>query len=93
MEFSGNVVKGQMQKFAEEETMESKLSKDKVKSWLKDIVKLPQYFDLLIEKGYYRLKYFHGLSSDDLKDLAIKLGHKKKLVRYARFLSQSLESK
>ena len=89
MEFCGNIgdEKKQVIQSNNEETEEFKLGKEQVRLWMRDIVNLPQYFDVFMNEGYYELKYFRGLSQEDLDGLCIKLGHKKKIVRYAKFLN------
>ena len=62
--------------------------------WLRDEVKLPQYFDLFIRKGFNSLECFEQLCAKDLAGYGmneIKLGHRKKILRYVRKLQKSLD--
>ena len=62
----------------------------KVRSWLTKIVKLPQYFQLLIENGFDDMECIGDLTLNDLKDIGMdKIGHRKKLIKYAQKLFES----
>ena len=50
---------------------------EKVKNWLQNIVKLPQYFDIFIENGFDTLHIIKHVTANDLTTIGIdKLGHK-----------------
>ena len=49
--------------------------------WLNDIVKLPQYYNVLIEDGLDDLEIVKDLTQDDLIKIGVdKYGHQKKIV-------------
>ena len=59
----------------------------KVKDWLCDLVKLPQYFDLFIENGYDDLETLSDLTMEELEHIGIeKRGHRKKILKHAMIL-------
>ena len=58
--------------------------------WLKDTVKLPKYYGLLIDQGFDDLESVEDLTMDDLKQIGIdKLGHQKRIIKYAQQLNGS----
>ena len=60
-----------------EETEEMKLKK-----WMDDVVKLPQYFELLKEDGFDDLESVQDLTDNDLKAMGVtKTGHRRMLLR------------
>eukprot|EP00484_Ammonia_sp_Unknown_P019217 CAMPEP_0197036396 /NCGR_PEP_ID=MMETSP1384-20130603/13906_1 /TAXON_ID=29189 /ORGANISM="Ammonia sp." /LENGTH=667 /DNA_ID=CAMNT_0042466573 /DNA_START=33 /DNA_END=2032 /DNA_ORIENTATION=- len=62
---------------------------DKVQQWLTEIVRLPQYFGLLLENGYDDLESIEDLTVSELQQIGIeKVGHRKKLIKYAGKLRQ-----
>ena len=60
---------------------------DKVKLWLKEDVKLPQYIDILIKNGYDDMECIQHITLDEMQQIGIdKMGHRHKILRYAQKL-------
>eukprot|EP01084_Bolivina_argentea_P306450 529561_1 len=63
---------------------------DKVRIWLRDKIKLPQYFNLFVENGYDDLDIIADMNQDDLREIGInRIGHRKKILKYIKLLNQS----
>ena len=59
----------------------------KLKSWLENTVKLPDYFDVLIEGGIDDLETLSMLTKNELNDIGInKVGHQVKILSAAKKL-------
>ena len=55
--------------------------KQKLKSWLEDTIKLPQYFDIFVEAGFEDLNTVSLLDKNALKELGVdKLAHQMKIL-------------
>ena len=57
--------------------------KDKIIfKWLNEIVKLPQYYDILLQNGFDNIEFIKDITKEDLKDIGIaKLGHQKRILK------------
>ena len=63
---------------------------EEFKAWLEDVVKLPQYYEIFMKQGFGDLESICDLTLDDLKSVGIdKVGHQKKLIKYAQLMSES----
>eukprot|EP01084_Bolivina_argentea_P282044 482706_1 len=71
--------KQQQQRDLEEEKKEDDDPEFDVKKWLKKI-NLEKYGDLLIESGFDDLESILDVNIDDLKEIGIVLGHRKKII-------------
>eukprot|EP01084_Bolivina_argentea_P164979 286730_1 len=59
-----------------------------VKIWLENVVGLPQYYLTLIENGFDDFESIRDINSNDLIEIGIdKLGHRKKIMKYASNLN------
>ena len=62
---------------------------EEMKRWMKDIVGLPQYIDLLIENGMDDLDIIKYITANDLQGIGIdKVGHKIKIVKEIEILNR-----
>ena len=60
----------------------------KIKTWLMDTVKLPQYYHIFIDQGFDDLETIRCITRDDLKAIGIdKVGHQRKIMKYAHQLN------
>ena len=60
---------------------------ERVRMWLHNTVKLPQYYQLFIDQGFDDLETISDLTVDDLRSMGIdKLGHQKKLIKHVKKL-------
>ena len=58
--------------------------KERVEKWLKERVKLPQYFELFIEQGFDDLDSIKDVTKEDLNQMGIdKVGHQRKIIKHA----------
>jgi len=58
--------------------------KERVQKWLKDKVKLPQYYELFIHQGFDDLESIADVTKDDLSQMGIdKVGHQRKILKNA----------
>ena len=63
--------------------------KDKIKLWLENTVKLPEYFDKFIEDGVDEFDTILLLDHNTLKDIGInKVGHRLKILNQINILKQ-----
>eukprot|EP00483_Globobulimina_turgida_P001819 UN01821 len=63
---------------------------EKLKNWLFETVKLPQYLSVLVNNGYDDLESMHDITFNELQTVGInKMGHRKKLIKYAGMLGVS----
>lgn len=54
-----------------------------IRLWLRDQVKLPQYFHVLVENGFDDMESIHDLEDAVLKEIGVeKVGHRRKLIKY-----------
>merc|ERR1711933_717 len=64
------------------------------KKWLEDIVKLPEYYQILIDQGFDDLDSIADINNNDLKEMNIdKIGHRKKILKHAQKLKSSNDPK
>eukprot|EP01084_Bolivina_argentea_P304332 525543_1 len=63
-------------------------AQDKVRIWLTDKIKLPQYFDLFIKNGCDGLDIIADMNQDDLQEIGINREHRKKILKYIKLLNQ-----
>ena len=77
--------------------MEEKVEKDgrrdgkreEMKKWMRDVVGLPEYVDLLVENGMDDLDVIKHLTANDLQGIGIdKVGHKIKIVKEIEILNR-----
>ena len=55
------------------------------------MVKLPQYFDILIENGYDDLESVGDVTMEELSQIGIdKIGHRKKILKHALLLKDDI---
>eukprot|EP01084_Bolivina_argentea_P021003 39007_1 len=63
---------------------------EKLRAWLKDTVKLEQYFDMFIENGFDNLEAIKMVTMDVLNMIGIdKIGHKMTLIRHVAKLNSN----
>eukprot|EP01083_Nonionella_stella_P058969 154356_1 len=80
-------MQSKVSKLLGDELKEEMKDTEKVRLWLKDEVKLPQYFDLLINDGYDDLEMIADITVDELVKMGVdKSGHRKKIIKYAQKL-------
>eukprot|EP01083_Nonionella_stella_P114948 340268_1 len=61
---------------------------ENVHVWMNDTVKLPEYTHVLLENGYDDMQMVKDLTVEDLQDIGInKLGHARKIVKFAKKLN------
>ena len=53
-----------------------------VHQWLSDVVKLPEYFGLFIDQGYVSMDSIMNMNEDNLENMGVKKGHRKKILKY-----------
>ena len=54
----------------------------KFKKWMENEVKLPQYFELLIENGFEDMESMKDITMEHLREMGIdKMGHRIKLMK------------
>ena len=64
--------------------------KEELREWLKDVVKLPQYFQVFIENGIEDLDTVAALDKDTLKQIGIdKVGHQLKILTNAKTIKSN----
>ena len=62
----------------------------KLKKWMESEVKLPQYFELLIENGFEDMESIKDITMDHLRDMGIdKIGHRLKFMKSVAALKAS----
>ena len=53
-----------------------------VAQWLKETVKLPQYYDILLQNGFDDMEFVKDITKEDLLGIGIdKLGHQKRILK------------
>ena len=66
-----------------DEELKEETEEMKLKKWMEDEVKLPQYFELLKEDGFDDLESVLDVTEDDLKAMGIdKTGHRRKILKF-----------
>ena len=61
---------------------------EKMQKWLKETVKLPQYYQLLVQQGFDDLESIADITKDDLISMGIdKVGHQRKILKNSQQLS------
>ena len=66
-----------------DEELKEETEEMKLKKWMEDEVKLPQYFELLKEDGFDDLESVQDVTEDDLKAMGInKTGHRRKIIKF-----------
>ena len=61
---------------------------EKVEEWLKDTVRLPQYYRVLMDQGFDDMESIGDITLDDLIKVGIdKIGHQKKILKYVQKLN------
>ena len=66
-----------------DEELKEETEEMKLKKWMEDEVKLPQYFELLKEDGFDDLESVQDVTEDDLKAMGIdKTGHRRKIMKF-----------
>ena len=66
-----------------DEELKEETEEMKLKKWMEEEVKLPQYFELLKEDGFDDLESVQDVADDDLKAMGIdKTGHRKKILKF-----------
>jgi len=62
-------------------------SKQEVQEWLKEKVKLPQYFQVFVQQGFDDLDSIKDVTKDDLNAMGIdKVGHQRKILKQAELI-------
>ena len=73
----------------------------KLKKWMKNEVKLPQYFELLKENGFEDLDGVQDLTENDLREMGVemhvrhpreKMGHRRKIMKFVAKLKATNNS-
>eukprot|EP01084_Bolivina_argentea_P104478 187069_1 len=60
---------------------------NKIKKWLNDVVKLPQYLHVFIKDGFYDLNDVKLMKNDDLKEIGVnKLAHRLRILQQINVL-------
>ena len=60
-----------------------------LKQWMRDVVKLPHYYQLLREDGFDDLESVQDVTEDDLKEMGIdKTSHRRKIMKFVVKLKQ-----
>ena len=76
------------------ENIKEMSNKQKIIFWMQNIVKLPQYTDLLINSGYDTMDNIYNISLNDLKQIGInKYGHNIKIFQCVQKLNDSINNK
>ena len=58
-----------------------------VLKWLRDVVRLPQYYDKLLKNGFDDLEFIQNITKEDLKKIGIdKIGHQKRILKFIKNL-------
>ena len=66
-----------------DEELKEETEEMKLKKWMEDEVKLPQYFALLKENGFEDLDGVQDLTENDLREMGIeKMGHRRKIIKF-----------
>ena len=66
-----------------DEELKEETEEMKLKKWMEEEVKLPQYFDLLKENGFEDLDGVQDLTDNDLREMGIeKMGHRRKIIKF-----------
>ena len=59
-----------------------KKEESKLKKWMENEVKLPQYVDLLMENGFEDMESMRDITMEHLREIGIdKIGHRLKLMK------------
>ncbi len=62
---------------------------DKVRIWMNDIVKLPQYSEIIIQNGYDDMESVADIILEDLCSMGVeKIGHRRKIIKNAKKLKE-----
>eukprot|EP00484_Ammonia_sp_Unknown_P022648 CAMPEP_0197027102 /NCGR_PEP_ID=MMETSP1384-20130603/7079_1 /TAXON_ID=29189 /ORGANISM="Ammonia sp." /LENGTH=212 /DNA_ID=CAMNT_0042455899 /DNA_START=71 /DNA_END=709 /DNA_ORIENTATION=+ len=60
---------------------------EKLKEWMTEQVKLPEYYELFVQNGFDRLEFVKMVEDHDLAAMGItKCGHRKQLLRHIALL-------
>ena len=71
-----------------DEDGKEEMEEEKLRKWLEDIVRLPQYYEILVDQGFEDLESMKDITMDNLKEIGIdKLGHRSKIFKYAQQLN------
>ena len=74
---------------AQDDEKKEETEEEKVKKWLENTVKLPQYYQVFMEQGFEDLESIGHVTENNLKEMGIdKIGHRNKIIRYSRQLNQ-----
>merc|ERR1712113_955531 len=58
---------------------------ERIKIWLTENVRLPIYYDLLINNGYDDMESIRDITDNDLLQIGVdKIGHRKKIIKHAQ---------
>merc|ERR1712176_1672491 len=77
-----NALKEMQQNQGGDEEVKEESEEEKLRKWMEDEVKLPQYLDLLKEDGFDDPESVQELTEDDLKAMSItKTGHRRKIMK------------
>ena len=58
-----------------------------VENWLKDKVKLSQYFQVFVEQGFDDLEHIKDITKEDLEQMGIdKVGHQRRILKQAKLI-------
>ncbi len=76
---------------SEDDIDEKQMSQiEKIRNWINDSVKLPQYFQLFIKHGYDDVSIILDMNNEDLIQIGIdKIGHRKKVMKYIHLLQNT----
>ena len=83
-------IKALMQSPGQEPTEpESPLTEEqKVQKWLKETVKLPEYFQLLVDQGFDELECIKDVTKEDLVSMGIdKVGHQRRILKHSAMIT------
>ena len=63
---------------------------ERVQKWLKEVVKLPEYSQLLIQQGFDELDCIRDVTKEDLESMGIdKVGHQRRILKHSALITST----
>ncbi len=74
----------------EEEATSPLTEEERVQKWLKEVVKLPEYYQLLIQQGFDELDCIKDVTKEDLVAMGIdKVGHQRRILKHSALITST----